>query len=686
MKRHLLMYVALLSIALVTGCNKTDHSNDQFSYSFEKVDVTGITIQSTNNIRTIKVEETLQLVAVVYPQGASQEITWTSSDNEKAIVDENGLVNALSAGLVNIIATSVDNTSIKQSFSLVIEEKDAVAYQPESIVLTANDNVTTCKAGESITLTAKVLPDKASQSVLWESSDETIATVKRGVVTALKEGEVVITAKAKDFENIKQSITLKIEPSDDPIYTNNWNDMDFSSHTLFMDSEDETPLKVKGVVTHVTPIKEGRISYYLQEGINGYYIYNQNASLYPVELGKSCAVGGYKKYYRGANEIVDVEYFNEWTEPLAYTVNDLTGKDPSSTEDMSMYHASYVSTKATILSIPTIGSKAYSVSVSINQHDCTLRIDPSMMTSDEFTLISSSFSQAIVGQEIEFKGIMSAFGYGAPSNQIQIVKSTDLKFAQISASDLVAAAAEKLAIVSTLSLSDLSITLPSSIEEYADVSISWSSDNPMINVQSGAVTHNVEDTIVNLTATLSYDGETQTKVYKVNVLGNKTYEVVQSLNLDDAAAANNYGNSTTKPSYAEGIVSLGTPTANWMLRNALIASTSGDRYDGIFSIRAKSASTHEQTGRIEIQQDGEYNYVQFDAAVYGNDSAGIQIGVEYSLDSGATWIDSSMVVSVLSTNLEMFRIALPKGVKRVAIYVVENSGNRVNIDNIQLMK
>lgn len=52
-------------------------------------------------------------------------------------------------------------------------------------------------AGETITLTAAVLPENATdKSVTWTSSDTTVATVKDGVVTGVKEGKVTITAKA----------------------------------------------------------------------------------------------------------------------------------------------------------------------------------------------------------------------------------------------------------------------------------------------------------------------------------------------------------------------------------------------------------------------------------------------------------------------------------------------------------
>ena len=141
-----------------------------------------------------------------------------------------------------------------------------------------------------------------------------------------------------------------------------------------------------------------------------------------------------------------------------------------------------------------------------------------------------------------------------------------------------------------------------------------------------------------------------------------------------------------KSGYAEGTVSLGTPKATWMLRNALIAAATNDIYDGTMSIRAQAGKSKEETARIEIQQDGMYNVVEFATAVYGNDAKGIQIIIEYSTDSGKTWVAAEEVITVDSKTLETYRIKLPEGNKRVAIVVVENSGRRVNIDNIKLMK
>ena len=53
--------------------------------------------------------------------------------------------------------------------------------------------------GETTTLVATVAPDDATvKMVTWSTSDETIATVADGVVTAVKDGSATITAKAGD--------------------------------------------------------------------------------------------------------------------------------------------------------------------------------------------------------------------------------------------------------------------------------------------------------------------------------------------------------------------------------------------------------------------------------------------------------------------------------------------------------
>ena len=66
-----------------------------------------------------------------------------------------------------------------------------------------NKTELTLEFGSEETLTATVLPENATdKTVIWTSSDESVATVKDGKVSAIKAGTANITAKSGDFSAI----------------------------------------------------------------------------------------------------------------------------------------------------------------------------------------------------------------------------------------------------------------------------------------------------------------------------------------------------------------------------------------------------------------------------------------------------------------------------------------------------
>lgn len=112
-------------------------------------------------------------------------MTWTSSDNTVATVNEKGVVTALAPGNTVITVKSPDDTYTDYINVLVVE--DASDYR------LAID----LKVGQSARLTVDDLTNTVNTT--WEPMDSAIANVtSKGKVTALKKGLVLFTAKNEE--------------------------------------------------------------------------------------------------------------------------------------------------------------------------------------------------------------------------------------------------------------------------------------------------------------------------------------------------------------------------------------------------------------------------------------------------------------------------------------------------------
>ena len=79
--------------------------------------------------------------------------------------------------------------------------------------ITLNETEATINLGETKTLTATVAPDNATdKTVSWSTSDEAVATVTDGVVTAVAAGTAVITATANDGSGVKATCSVTVLP------------------------------------------------------------------------------------------------------------------------------------------------------------------------------------------------------------------------------------------------------------------------------------------------------------------------------------------------------------------------------------------------------------------------------------------------------------------------------------------
>ena len=146
------------------------------------LDKTGITLTEGDEFT---------LTATVKPDNATDKaVSWASSNNNVASV-EGGKVTAIAEGSATITATAGDKTATCE----VTVNKQYIVVESVSLSETALSLI----KGATATLTATVSPaDATNPAVSWTSSDESVASVKDGVVTAIKSGTATITATAEN--------------------------------------------------------------------------------------------------------------------------------------------------------------------------------------------------------------------------------------------------------------------------------------------------------------------------------------------------------------------------------------------------------------------------------------------------------------------------------------------------------
>lgn len=148
----------------------------------------------------------LRLVSTVAPDHAYyQAVTWLSSDESVAKVDENGLVQAVGDGKATITAQTTDPSSTASATCEI-----TVGQAVKRILLDAPS--ATVAKGKTLRLAASVLPESAlNQNVTWTSSNEKILTVSTsGVVTAKAVGTANVICTAADGSGVSTSCAVTV--------------------------------------------------------------------------------------------------------------------------------------------------------------------------------------------------------------------------------------------------------------------------------------------------------------------------------------------------------------------------------------------------------------------------------------------------------------------------------------------
>lgn len=141
----------------------------------------------------------LELGVNYIPENTTEDrtVTWTSSDEEIAYVDPNGIVVGVKAGRVTITAYV---GTVKETLEL-----EVIEIPLESIAF--DKIITSMVEGEKNSLGIIYNPDNTTdvKDVTWSSSDEEIISVEDGNLVAKKAGTATIIAKVG-----KQSVSCEI--------------------------------------------------------------------------------------------------------------------------------------------------------------------------------------------------------------------------------------------------------------------------------------------------------------------------------------------------------------------------------------------------------------------------------------------------------------------------------------------
>lgn len=159
-----------------------------------------LTIEITPAQVEILLGESISLTANVGPADVTDAtVTWSSTNEAVATVDNEGTVTAVGGGSCEIVATTHNGLEAKCQVT--------VTEMPESITLdkTAAD----INKGEEITLAVIFTPESATERALtWTSSAASVASVSDGVVKGLKAGTAVITATTVNGKSAECTVTV----------------------------------------------------------------------------------------------------------------------------------------------------------------------------------------------------------------------------------------------------------------------------------------------------------------------------------------------------------------------------------------------------------------------------------------------------------------------------------------------
>lgn len=225
------IYIAMIGVLVVQALTPGEESAD-ISQSFgdklndaigeistpesSKVAVTGVSISSVSvdgeklegDSISISLGSSGRVNGDVTPKDATNRtLEYFSSDDSVIKVYSDGRIFAASAGVATVTVKSAENPEFSHSITVTVEEilLESISFE---------DADTEISVGEQARLDVVLYPANASdKSLIWHSSNTDALTVdKNGTITAISEGEAVITVTAEESGELSASVKITVKP------------------------------------------------------------------------------------------------------------------------------------------------------------------------------------------------------------------------------------------------------------------------------------------------------------------------------------------------------------------------------------------------------------------------------------------------------------------------------------------
>lgn len=264
-KAKFLSVIALLSSIVLVGCANRDtptptpntSNTDNKPAEPSVVNVESIAVSSKE--MTLKVGEGQSISVSFTPSNATnQDLNYSSSNDNIAMVSSQGNVKAIAEGEAIITVTSKANSNAKATVTVHVEKRDEENPFVEVTEINVSPLSVSLDIGATKQLIATLLPENATNKLVsYTSSNDEIAMVSStGLVRAISDGDAKITIKSESNTFItkivnvhvnKQTITItKVELKNKSVLNSIYDvrqSIDFSKVTLlvtYSDGSNET--------------------------------------------------------------------------------------------------------------------------------------------------------------------------------------------------------------------------------------------------------------------------------------------------------------------------------------------------------------------------------------------------------------------------------------------------------------